>query len=646
MYRNRLKIIIVLIALGVAVLIGRLAQLQFFQHDRYVKDAYGRRVRMEVTRAPRGAIYDRAGNVLAEDRPSYDIAIVPLRVCTRDEKAEAAAIETLAKTTALPADEIRRRIYGDDGVTARLAGNLQRQLRWLVKKEILKISAADAASIAETVRNCASLAQARAQIKERFGRRCLAAFDRAAAEPFVLIQNVDVPARDAVAIGTGEDSGIRVVSSSMRYYPFGESACHVIGYVGQLSREDYEKKESQGCFSRGLAEIIGQNRYESLERANYFASQKFGMTGVEWAMDNDMCATTGAALVVLAREGDETLASRDAAPGTDITLTLNMDLQRAAENALGERKGAVVVMDANNGEILALASWPRYDLNAVSANYAALSADAGNPLFHRATQGLYPPGSAFKVVEAVAAIHEFDNYQNVTYPCHGSIMVGPLEKFCRNHSGTDAMTFRDALKKSCNIFFYQTATRLGGERIAEWAARFGLGSRTGVELGEAAGRVDVAHFAGDIWNTAIGQGTLSLTPLQMARVIAAIANGGKLVTPHVVLKPEREHAVSDMGLDVEKLRIVREALWAVVNEDGGTAYDYARMKTIKVAGKTGTADTDEKDKNDCWFTGWAPYEKPEICVVVIIEKAPDHGHGGKTAGPVALEVLRAYFGQE
>ena len=646
MYRNRLKIILILIALGVAALVGRLVQLQLFAHDRYVKDAYGRRVRMDVTTAPRGSIYDRAGNVLAEDRPSYDIAIVPLRACARGEKDEAATIEVLAKTTARPADEIRALIHGNDGVAAHLADTLERQVRWLIKKEILRISTDDAASIAATVRDCASLAQARAQIKERFGKKCLDAFDRAASDPFVIIPDVDVRTRDSVAIGAGEDSGIRVVSSSARYYPFGESACHVIGYLGQLSPEAYEKKKAEGRFSPELADIIGQGRYDSLERANFFASQKFGMTGVECSMDDKMRATTGAVLVVLARDGGETVAAREAAPGSDITLTLNMDLQRAAENALGERKGAVVVMDANNGEILALASWPRYDLNTIRANYAALKENPDNPLFSRATQGLYPPGSAFKMVEAVAAVHEFENYQNVTYPCHGSIMVGSMEKFCRNHAGTDAMDFHDALKKSCNIFFYQTATRLGGERIAGWAARFGVGKSTGVELGEAAGRIDIARSAGDIWNTAIGQGTLSVTPLQMARVIAAIANGGKLVTPHVALKPERAHPVADMGLDPGKLDIVRKALWAVVNEHGGTAYDYARMKTIEVAGKTGTAETGEKDKNDCWFAGWAPYDKPEICVVVIIEKAPDNGHGGKTAGPVALEVLRAYFGQE
>jgi penicillin-binding protein 2 len=646
MYRNRLKIILIIIALGAAALVGRLAQLQLLQHARYARDAYGRRVHMEVTTAPRGRIYDCAGNVLAEDRPAYDIAIVPLRTCARDERTEAAAIETLAKAASLPPDEIRYRIYGDDGVAARLAGNLERQLRWLIKKEILKISADDAASIAQSVRNCASLAEARTQIRDRFGRKCLDVFDRAASEPFVIMQDVDVATRDAVAIAATEESGIRIVSSSTRYYPFGASACHIIGYLSQLSPEEYRKKEEAGYFSRRLAEIIGESRYESLERANYFASQKFGVTGMEAALDAVMRPSTGAALVVLARGGDETVASQNASPGADVTLTIDMNVQRAAEEALGERRGAVVVMDVNTGEILALASWPRYDLNTVRANYAALSADPEHPLFPGATQGLYPPGSSFKVIEAVAAVHEFEGYENVTYPCHGSIMVGSMEKFCRNHAGTDAMSFRDALKKSCNIFFYRTATKLGGERLADWAGRFGIGKRTGIEVGDAAGRIDAPQSAGETWNTAIGQGTLIVTPLQMARVIAAIANGGKLVTPHLVLKPARDYSVVDMGLNPDKLRIVREALWAVVNEHGGTAYDYARMKTIEAAGKTGTAETPEKDRNDCWFIGWAPYDKPKICVVVIIEKAPDNGHGGKTAGPVALDVFRAYFGQE
>lgn len=645
MHRNRLTFMLAAIALVMAVLIGRLAQLQLFQHDRYVKDAYGRRVRMEVTSAPRGTIYDCVGNILAEDRPSYDVAIIPLRFA-RDRKAEAAAIATLARTTTLPAEEIRRRIYGEGGVTSRLAGNLERQLKWLIKKQMLKLSADDTQAVVEAVRACSSLSSAREAIRGKFGGKCLDVFDRTAAEPFVVDADVTVAVRDTVAIEAGDDSGISIVASAVRVYPYGESACHVIGYVAQLPLEAYEKMEADGYFSKGLKDVIGDARYESLERANYFASQKFGRTGVEAAMDKVMRATTGAALVALKRGDDETIAGRDAAPGKDIILTLNMDLQRAAEDALGERKGAVVVMDVNTGEILALVSWPRYDLNTVGDRYGALSADDNHPLFHRAAQGQYPPGSSFKVIEAVAAVHEFDGYENVTFECHGNIMIGPLQKFCRNHAGADAMNLHDALKKSCNIFFYQTASRLGGERLAAWAGRFGVGARTGIELGESAGRIDEPRSSGEIWNTAIGQGTLGVTPLQMARVIAAIANGGKLVTPHVVADPAAEHAAVDLGLREDRLKLVREGLWAVVNERGGTGYVCAHMNNVEVAGKTGTAETNEPDKNDCWFVGYAPYDKPEICIAVVIEKADDNGHGGATAGPVAKQVLEAYFGEE
>jgi len=640
MYRRRLKIVIVCIAVGMAALIGRAAQLQLFEHGRYVRDAQGKLVRMEVTTAPRGTIFDRAGNVLAEDRPSYDIAIIPLRACARGEEAEAANIDALAKAAGLAPDDIRRLIYGENGVTARLAGNIQRHLKWLEKREMLKLSDADAEAYIETVRACSSLSKARATIRARFGKRCLDTFDREASEPFVIIPNIDVPRRDAVVTATDENSGVKVVCTTTRYYPYGESACHVIGYMGHLSGPAYERKEASGYFAKGLDEIIGRGRYESLERANYFASQAFGVSGVEAAMEEAMRPATGAALKVATRGGDETLAARDSAPGKDITLTLDMRLQQAAEQALGQRKGAIVVMDVNTGEILALASWPRFDLNNVSEAVSADNED--HPLFSRATLGAYTPGSAFKVVEAVAAVHEIPGYETVTYPCHGSIMVGGEEKFCRNHSGSDAIDLHDALKRSCNIFFYHTASRLGGERLAEWTRRFGIGRRTGIEVGDSAGRIDEPTSAGEIWNTAIGQGTLGVTPLQMARVIGAIANGGRLVTPHLVLRPEMPHPAVDMGLRADRLKLVREGLLAVVNEPGGTAYKYTRMKGVQIAGKTGTAETGLPDENNAWFAGWAPYDNPQICVVVVIERT--RGHGGEVAGPVAKQIFQAYFG--
>jgi penicillin-binding protein 2 len=414
--------------------------------------------------------------------------------------------------------------------------------------------------------------------------------------------------------------------------------------VGQLPPDEYEKKEAEGCFAGGLIDVIGPARYRSLERSNYFAEQLFGRAGVERAMDDAMRPSPGARLVVATRDGEETLGRIYARPGRDIALTIDIRLQQTAEETLGESTGAVIVMDVNSGEILALASSPRYDLNTFRkrANYGRLLADPGHPLVHRALAGLYAPGSTFKILEATAAVHEIENFDTVTYECHHRIRLGPNAVFrCNNHASTGPMDLHDALKKSCNIFFYRTASRLGGAKLKLWSERFGIGRHTGIEIGDAKGNLVQPRTEGQIANMAIGQGPLLVTPLQLARVVAAVANGGRLVTPHVVLDLAANLEPVDLGLRDDRLALVRRGMWAVVNERGGTAYRHVRMEHVEVAGKTGTAETADSNLNNAWFVGFAPFDRPRICVAVVIEKTA--GHGGNTAGPIAKKVLQAYF---
>lgn len=647
MRRNRFKILLIVVTLGTGVLMGRLAYLQIFDHRRYLKDAYGKRVRIEVTRAPRGAILDRNGRVLAQDKPAYDIAIIPGLICTHSPQAEAETIDILARAMHRTPREIRDRIYGPQGIRDRLAKDMQRHLRWLARRNMLKLSDEEAQELVDVVRMCETLAQARADIRARFGTGGLRIFDRQAAGDFVLEADVKPSVRDSVIIEAGDIRGVKVLSSSKRHYPFGESACHVLGYLGQLSQEEYRAKEEEGFFAGGLVEVIGPARYRTLERSNYFAVQPVGRTGVERALEGEMRPCPGARLVALTRDGRETLGRSDAQPGGNITLTIDIHLQKAAEDALAGLKGAVVVMDVHHGEILALASAPRYDLNTFRRPecYDLLRSDEDAPLVHRAVRGQYAPGSTFKILEAVAAVHEIEGFENVRYECHGRIRLGPNTVFhCRNHAPTGPMCLRDALKKSCNIFFYRTASRLGGARLRSWSERFGIGRHTGIEIGDAAGNLVQPRTEGEIANMAIGQGPLLMTPLQMARVVAAIANGGKLVTPHVLLYPEANLETVDLGLREDRLEPVRRGMWAVVNERGGTAYRHARMKRLEVAGKTGTAEIANSNLNNAWFVGFAPFDRPQVCIAVVIEKTA--GHGGDTAGPVAREVLRAYFHED
>ena len=341
------------------------------------------------------------------------------------------------------------------------------------------------------------------------------------------------------------------------------------------------------------------------------------------------------------------------------------------ERALGGRPGSAVALDPASGAILAMTSTPAYDPNNFTTGidpglWAALRSDEHTPLMNRVIQGQYSPGSIFKIVMAIAALEEGIVTPQTEFHCSGALAIYNTVFRCNRAGGHGRVRLHEALAQSCNVYFYQVGVRLEIERIARYARRMGLGDLTGVDLPhEVSGLVPSPEwkqrvqgqpwFAGETVSVAIGQGQLSVTPLQAARLVALVANGGKLPHPHLVARvgdrAQSSEAPRDLGFAPSTIAAVRAGLCAVVN-GGGTGWR-AKLPGIEVCGKTGSAQVVARARADevadvatkylphAWFVAFAPAEEPQIALAVLVENG---GSGGQTAAPVAREILAHYFG--
>jgi penicillin-binding protein 2 len=375
--------------------------------------------------------------------------------------------------------------------------------------------------------------------------------------------------------------------------------------------------------------------------------------------------------VIVNSRGLEVLEAERQAPkeGPSLTLTLDSRLQEAMDRAFRGRAGSAVAIDPETGEILAMTSTPAYDPNQFTTGidpvvWGRLARDPETPLMNRVIQGTYAPGSTFKIVMATAGLEEGVFTPSTTTYCPGYLSIYGTVFRCAKPGGHGVVSIHQALAQSCNVFFYHLGKALEISRIAAYAKRMGLGTATGVDLPhEVSGLMPspewklraqkVQWFAGETISVAIGQGQVSATPIQMARVVAVIANGGRLVQPHLVRKIGAEDvappAAVDLGFKPSTIEVVRSGLQAVV--EGGTGWR-ARLPGIAVCGKTGTSQVVAKARLEKtptalairphgWFVAFAPAEKPKIAVAVLVEHA---GSGGEGAAPVAREILAAFFG--
>jgi penicillin-binding protein 2 len=439
--------------------------------------------------------------------------------------------------------------------------------------------------------------------------------------------------------------GVIVEVEPQRVYPTGRFAAHLLGYVREVSDEQLR----QGLYRRG--DMVGQ-------------------TGLERLLDDYLRGQDGGESVEVDALGRHlgVLRRAEPTPGAEVVTTVDRRVQEAAEQAMAGHAGAVVVMDPRNGDVLAMVSTPAFDIDRFTgtidrAEWQAVVKDPAHPLLNRTIQTQYAPGSVFKIIVAAAGLQEGTLTPMDRVHCTGAFHLGGVTFKDWKKEGHGSVDLLRAVNQSCNIYFYQYGLRIGGSAITRYAAMFGLGRPTGVAVGSeksgliphprsARGRKGPVWHAGDTVNMSIGQGALLVTPMQVARFMAAVANGGVLWRPRLVQRVERGQDVvwSDRGevtgyvqLSPMVWAFLRQSLWSVVNE-GGTGAG-ARIPGLDVAGKTGTAQTIANSKSDkgqdhAWFASFAPARAPEVVVVVLVERG---GKGGQVAAPIARQILRAIF---
>ena len=544
------------------LLILRLWHLQILNQDDYRSMSENNRLRFVPVAASRGAILDRNGKVLVSNRPSFSLAVVPQEVKDKEE--------------------------------------LLTQLSDLLKLD-------------------------RAEMSARWQKNK----GRAKYYPIVLASNIT---RDQVEIVEENRlmlPGVEVEMKPVREYSSGVLAAHLLGYIGEISENELNAKG-----------------FEEYNPGDYI-----GKIGIERALDNELHGGDGGRQLEVDARGRvlRTISETFPTVGNSVVLTIDAALQKQAEQSFGEQAGAAVVMDVNSGEILAFVSNPSYDPALFSGKLPAdkwkeYLDDKRHPLENKALSGQYPPGSTFKIVTALAGLHNDKINDSSSITCTGSYDLGTSTFKCWNKRGHGVTSLKKSLRESCDVYYYQLGEKLGVDKIAAAAKAFKLGDTMGVDLQNEKGglipttewkqkRFGKRWFHGETLPVAIGQGYVLMTPIQMASMIATVANEGTVFRPHLVkrivdadgkqLKEIKPEIIGTTEFSKESYRLVKQGLFAVINEPGGTG-GAARMYDVKVAGKTGTSQVvkmrDSKIgipyqfRDHALFVAFAPFDKPEIAV--------------------------------
>jgi penicillin-binding protein 2 len=618
LFLSRLIAAAVIMFLLTGVLVYRLVQLQIVDYQRFAEMSQGNRLRIEPLAPTRGLVYDRNGNILAENLPAWELVLTPEQVPDLDT--------TLAE---------------------------------LVRTGLVDAEAQDA--LTALVRS-----------HRRFEN--------------VMLSNLSDEQAARFAVRRHQFPGVDIREGLIRHYPYGEAAAHAIGYVASISSADLEV----------------------IERREYAATSHIGKTGIERGFEADLHGGVGYRQQVVNARGRILLdpASRTESapsasaisnletlwpePGKSLTLSLDMELQLAAEAAMEGSRGAVVAIDPRNGDLLAIVSAPAFDPNRFATglsqqDFRALNSDPDNPLFNRALAGTYPPGSVVKPFLGLAALHHLEIEPGAREMCPGFFMLPGHTHRYRDWrpQGHGLVDLHDAIVQSCDVFYYRLAVELGIDTIEQFLKSFGFGAPTGISIsGERGGvvpsrewkrnnfsrREDQVWFPGETVITGIGQGFTTVTPIQLAHATAVLASRGLIYQPRLVLAVEdgvsgevTETRPVNLGyVDVEdsQWQTIHEAMLGVNEEPRGSGFTAMRGAPYRVAGKTGTAQVfsiaqeEEYDEENVaerlrdhgLFIAFAPAENPVISLAVVVENG---GGGASAAAPVARTVLDAFFaGQE
>lgn len=583
LHRRRSLVLWVLMGLAAAALIARLGYLQVIEYERYASASRSNRVKLGVVTPPRGLIYDRNGVLLAENRASYRLEILP-------EAAEDV-----------------------DATLARLG-------------ELVTLSAVDRERIAVQ-------------------RRRQRPFEPLVVRRFLTDQEAAV-----FAVQRHRFPGVDLAGELSRHYPLGPLTAHAVGYVGRVTEEELRTASAEQRASNTIGKSGIERSYDTLLQG------KVGYEHVE-------VDAHGRRLRVLAREPPR--------PGPALRLNLDVTLQRAAAAALGEHTGAVVAIDPRDGAVRALLSWPSYDSNAfvgglTTAQYRALSEAPGRPLINRAVRGEYPPGSTLKPFAGLAGLHSGVVTPDARVYCPGAFRLPGVRRpyRCWRHGGHGMVNLLTAVSRSCDVYFYDLAYRMGIQRFHDELARFGLGIASGIDLpGERPGLLPSPEwkrrargqpwYPGETVIAGIGQGYVLTTPVQLAVATAAVAARGLRHTPRVA---SAVPAPPGVRIDAAPAawEAVRVAMEDVLHDAAGTAHASAAGATYRYAGKTGTAQVytlpaDRKAaagrprhlEDHALFIAYAPAQEPELALAIVVEHG---GSGSGAAAPIARRILDAAFG--
>jgi penicillin-binding protein 2 len=590
--QTRIRIAYFVAAFIFGLLFLRLWFLQVVEGREYRRLSENNRIRTQLVKAPRGFIFDcygpDKGTILAGNRPSFDISLVP-----QDTRYPEIVLEHLANLLGSDVSVLQQRLQ---------------QARGRPPFEPVKLKT-------DVTRDVLGL---------------------------VLTHKLDLP-------------GVIVESTPVRYYPQGKYASHLLGHLGEISSQELADPEF----------------------THYKIGNFIGKSGVEQEMEFHLKGEDGGYQVEVNAVGYKVniMGRIDSIPAHNVVLTINAHLQKTAEEALEGKVGAIIAVDPRNGALLTMVSSPTFDPNLFSHGISAqdwenLVNNPEYPLMNRCIQGMYPPGSTYKLVTAAAALEKGLVKPDDRIYCNGAYTLGNRSYRCWKRSGHESVNLMKGIVESCDVYFYHLGSLLGPDILEEYARGFGFGLKTGVDLNNEKGgliptaawyrkRYNMPWQAGESLSIAIGQGSNQVTPLQLVMAYSALANGGILYRPFYINRVITvagkilERAPSTEGrrlLLSEKTReLLKDTLWGAVNQPTGTG-TLAAVPDRDVSGKTGTAQVVSLGKNaqsqkgmpldHAWFVAYAPKEEARIAIVVFIEHG---GHGGSAAAPIAREVISHFF---
>lgn len=663
-------------AIGI-VLIVQLFNLQVINGESYREQSNTRLSRVSTIKAARGSILDRSGNELAGVKTENNIEIYKTNI-SNDELNEAALnlVNLMNQYQISYTDNFPISI---NPFTFTISGD---ELSKFKKKFKIEENA-DAETVFYKVKDKYQIKNDNIEdIRKIIAiRYIITTKGYSATKSITIATNVSDEVVAQISERNSDFPGISIETKAARTYLAGSMAAHVIGYTGKIKEEEYKANKD-----------------------DYDIDDIIGKTGIEYVFEKYLKGTDGEKQKEMAVDGTITgeYVSKNAIAGSDVVLTIDSNLQKTTEESLENcinkiknggfsqrydaQGGAAVVMNVNTGEVLATASYPTYEpqwfVGGISQeNWAYLRDDTRHPQLNKAIQSTYAPGSTFKMVTAIAGLETGVITTKEKINDTGIYKKYNSEWKCwyytSYHRGHGYQNVTQALQHSCNYFFYETGDRMGIDNLSKYALHFGLGNKTGIELpneksGAAASKETYAKIRngatmgpGDTLNASIGQGDNNFTPMQIAKYISSIANGGTVVNPTIiksvlnsdgteVSKDEiRKYTNEKLGIvdtddgitiSDESIEVAKEGMRMAASEAGGTAYNIFKNFNIEVAGKTGSAeagkDSNGNDLVNAWFVCFAPFDNPEVAVVVMIENG---GHGNYAA-EVARDVLIQYFG--